>query len=802
MRVLINNIKFGIRQLRKNPGFTIVAILTLGLGIGATTTLFGVFKELVLDPFPYSNPEQITYVWSNEGQPLSAPDFLDIHEQNTSFSDIGAYSPTRLTVGAESPEVGYAARCTAGVLRTFGMSPILGRWLDEADEQPGAEPVAVISHSLWMRIFGGEADVVGRMVRLDSRETKIVGVLPENFEFHSPWYTGCDYEIWVPLTLENQGRNNHWLLCVGRLKHDVTLDAANAEIKAIGARLAQTYPDTNLHKPFLVRSLREQITQRTARLSYLLFGAVGLLLLVACANVASMLLARGTQRQSEFGVRFALGAARSNVIFLLLTEGLMLSLLGSIVGIVFATYGLKAMQYLIPPLLAIGARRAALQMNGTVLLFSLGLALVTTLLFGILPAFTAARTSVVETLKGGGRSQTGSRIRHRYLRHLVIAQIALSVVLSNTAVLLSASYLEIMQSSRDLDTNRVLTAEITLQGQRYVQDEARQQFWDQFFERVRSIPSVQHVAITTKMPLEGGINSHVLIEGQVYDPTIVRPLVENSLVSPDYFAVMRAPVLRGRPPGPEDAQGDLVGVAVNRTLADTFWPGEDPIGKRISSDSAEPWFSAKVVGVVGDISQWGAEHAVMPELYFPYACRNEMGVMLVVRATGNSRNLVPLLRQELAALDSSLPLANIRTMKDVVSTSVSSRRLYTQLINVFMGTALILTVIGVYGTLSYNVLQRKRDIGVRIAIGALSRHILNFVLRQAGCWVIAGLLIGFTFTAALSLLLRSLVFNISPLSPISLLIGLGLVVGSACLACVLPAIRAAKVDPIEALRYE
>ena len=265
---------------------------------------------------------------------------------------------------------------------------------------------------------------------------------------------------------------------------------------------------------------------------------------------------------------------------------------------------------------------------------------------------------------------------------------------------------------------------------------------------------------------------------------------------------MGAPVLRGRPPGPEDVQGDFVGVAVNRTLADTFWPDEDPIGKQIFGNSAEPWFKAKVVGVVGDVSQWGAEHAVMPELYFPYARRNEAGVMLVVRATGNSRNLVPLLRQELAVLDSSLPLANIRTMKDVVAASVGSRRLYTQLINVFMGTALMLTVVGIYGTLSYNVLQRRRDIGVRIAIGSLSRHILNFILRQAGLWVIAGLLIGLTFTAALSLVLSSLVLNISPLSPISLLVGLGLVVGSACLACILPALRAAKTDPMEALRYE
>ncbi len=802
MSTLINDIKYAIRQLRKNPGFTVITVLTLGLGIGATVTIFGAFNALVLDPFPYPNPNKIAYIWSNHDQPLSAPDFLDIQEQNTSFAEIGAYSPTRLNLGTDPPEPVYAVRCTAGVLRTLGMPPIIGRWLDETDELSGAEPVAVISHSLWMRVFGGDMEAVDRTIRLDEREVKIVGVMPDNFEFHSPWYDGYDCDVWVPLALENSYRSNHWLLCVGRLKHGMTLETANTEIKAIGARLAKDYPDSNLHKPFLVRSLWRQITQRTVSGSVILFTAVALLLLVACANVAGMLLTRGTQREEEFGVRLALGATRSNVIRLLLSEGLILALFGSLTGVILAIWGLKGMQHLMPPLLAIGARRAAMHVDGTVLVFCFGLSLVTILLFGLLPVLTAARTCVAKTLNEAGRSQTGSHIRHRFLRHLVIAQIALSVVLANGAVLLSSSYLKVLESNQNLGSDQVLAAEVTLLGQRYAEGQTRQQFWDHLFERIRSLPSVQHVAITTKMPLEGGISFDVLVEGQVYDPTVVRPMVENSLITSDYFAVMGVPILQGRPPESDDASDEFVGVAVNQTLAETFWPGENPLGKHIISNAPAPWFKAQVIGVVGDIRQLGAEHPVIPELYFPYARRHEAGVTLVLRTTGNARNLVPMIREELSAIDSDLPLANIRTMKDVVNTSISGRRLYTQLINVFMIAALILTVVGIYGTLSYNVLQRNREIGVRIALGALCHHILEFVLRQAGLWVVVGLTIGFIFTALLSFALRSILFDISPWNPCSLLVGLSVVAGSAFLACLLPAIRATRIDPMETLRYE
>ncbi len=802
MTTLWCDIRYGVRMLRKNPGFTAVAVLTLALGIGATSTLFGVLEPLVLDPFPYPRSDRIAYIWSNPGQPLSMPDFKDIRAQNQSFAQIGVYTLQRFNLGLDHPVPAYAACCTAGVLRTFGMPPVLGRWLEEADEEPGAAPVTVISHSLWTRLRAADPDVLGRPIRLDGRETTVVGVMPADFEFQSPWYRGHDCELWVPLPGDNVWRGNHWLLGIGRLKDGVTVEAADAEIKTVGTRLAQAYPDSNLHKPFLVRSLWQQTTQNTASGTMLLLGAVLLLLLVACANVASLLLARGTERQGEFGVRLALGGGRRDVVRLLLSESLLLALLASGVGILLATWGLAVMQRLLPALLVIGARRAALHVNGAVLTFSAVLAVLTALLFGLLPAFTAARTPVVETLKGEGRSQTGSRLRHRFLRHLVTAQIAAAVVLGNGAILLFSSYVRVLQANRDLDTDQVVTADLSLRGDRYRQADVRQNFWQDLFDRVHTLPGVVSVAITSKMPLEGGSNSEILVDDEVYDPAIRRADAEQSSISPEYFAAMGIPLLRGRPPVSEDARGEVTGIAVNQTLANKYWPGQDPIGRRIRSNSAQPWFRAVVVGVVGDVRQWGAERPTIPEMYFPQALHNQGSMMLVVRTSGSAQAQIPLLRNVVAALDGDLPLANVRTMKEVVGQSTGPRRFLTQLVGLFMAATLVLAMVGIYGTLSYTVSQRQREIGVRMALGALRRDILRFVIRQAGVWILVGLALGSALTAALSFLLRSAAYGVNPLDPRLLCLGLVVVGSATAAACLLPTRRATRIDPMAALRHE
>jgi putative ABC transport system permease protein len=804
MSTLINDIKYAFRQLCKNPGFTAVAVLTLALGIGATTSLFGVFNAVVLDPFPYPESNRIVYVWGGKGWSLSALDYLDIKEQMKSFTDIGVYHPQRLNFGAEKPESLYGIRCTAGVLRALGMHPVLGRLLNDSDDQPGAEPVAVISHSLWIRSFAADTQIVGQSIKLDGQETTVVGVMPADFEFSSPWYRGQEYELWTPFTfdIKERGRGNYWLLGVARLKAAVTVEAANAEIKAISARLTKTYPDTNTNKAFLVVPLREQMTSYTASRMRVLFSAVTLLLLVACANVSSMLLARGTQRQDEFGIRLALGASRITVIRLLLFETLILGLFGCVVGILFAVWGTAALRNLIPPQLIISARRTAIQVNGLVLIFSIGLAFLSALLAGLLPAFTAAKTSIIDTLNTGGRSQTGSRIRHRFLRHLMMAQIAIAMVLVNGGILLFTSYINVFKSNEILDTEQVISAEVSLEGDKYKENESKLSFCDQLFERIGGLPGVQKVAITSKMPLEGGSNAGFLVDDEVYDPAIKRQLIEQSRISPDYFAAMGLTMLKGRVPVSTDAKSNSVGVVINRAMAEHYWKGKEAIGRRIRPNAPNPPLYAEVIGVVEDVRQFGSEHPPLPEMYIPYAFGAPSRAFLIARTSGDAGALVPAIRNELAILDPDLAIANVRKMKDVLNASVSDRRLSTSLINIFMVTTLILAIVGIYGTISYNLLQRKREIGVRIAFGALYHHILKFVFRQAGLWVVVGLIVGLVLTVTVSFLIRSMVYNISPWNPLTLLLGLCIVGSSACLACYIPARRAAKVDPMEALRYE
>jgi putative ABC transport system permease protein len=804
MGTLINDIKYGFRQLCKNPGFTIVAVVTLGLGIGATTSLFGVFNAVVLDPFPYPESNRIVYVWSGKGWSLSALDYLDIKEQMKSFTDIGVYHSQRLNFGAEKPESLYGIRCTAGVLRALGMHPVLGRLLNDSDDQPGAEPVAVISHSLWIRSFAADPQIVGQSIMLNGQETTVVGVMPADFEFSSPWYRGQEYELWTPFTfdIKERGRGNYWLLGVARLKAGATVEAANAEIKAIGARLTKTYPNTNTGKTMLVVPLREQMTSNTASRMRVLFSAVTLLLLVACANVSSMLLARGTQRQDEFGIRLALGASRITVVRLLLFETLILGLLGCVVGILFAVWGTAVLRNLIPPQLIIAARRTAIQVNGLVLVFSMGLAFLSALLAGLLPAFTAAKTSIIDTLNTSGRSQTGSRIRHRFLRHLMVAQIAIAMVLVNGGILLFASYINVFKSNEILDTEQVISAEVSLEGDKYKENESKLSFCDRLFERIRGLPGVQKVAITSKMPLEGGSNAGFLVDDEVYDPAIKRQLIEQSRISPDYFAAMGLTMLKGRVPVSTDAKSNSVGVVINRAMAEHYWKGKEAIGRRIRPNAPNPPLYAEVIGVVEDVRQFGSEHPPLPEMYIPYAFGAPSRAFLIARTSGDAGALVPAIRNELAILDPDLAIANVRKMKDVLNASVSDRRLSTSLINIFMVTTLILAIVGIYGTISYNLLQRKREIGVRIAFGALYHHILKFVFRQAGLWVVVGLIVGLVLTVTVSFLIRSMVYNISPWNPLTLLLGLCIVGSSACLACYIPARRAAKVDPMEALRYE
>lgn len=802
MSAFFNDIRFGIRQLAKSPGFTLIVVLTLALGIGASTTLFGALKALVLDPFPFPESDRIVYVWNRVGWPLSVPDFKDLREQNGSFAEMGVFTERRYNFGFESPESVYGIRCSAGVLPTLGIRPVLGRWLQESDGQPGAATVAVISHSLWSRGFDRDPAALGKTIQLDGQETTVVGVLPADFEFPSAWYDGHDPEVWVPVPLDNRWRGNHWLLGIGRLKPGVSLERADADLKAIGKRLTELYPDTNTGKAFVVRSLHWQMTRHMASGLRLLFGAVALLMLVACANASGMLLARGSQRQDEFAVRLALGAPRRRVIRLVLMESLGLGIAGACVGVLCSVWGITLLRNLLPARLVTAARRTAIEVDGWVLLFSVSLALVTALIAGMIPALMAARTSVRETLQEGGRSRTGSHLRHRFLKQLVATQIATAVILAHGALLLSASYLKVREANRSLNTEQVLTAEVTLRDRAYEDQQVRLQFWQQLCQQLDDLPGVQAVGITSKLPLEGGNNRSILVDDQAYETGVQRDSVEQSYVTEGYFAAMGIPFLSGRTIRPDDTTGTSVGMVINRAMAQEYWPEGNPIGGRVRPNSDEPDWAGQVVGVVESTRQWGAEADPIPEMYFPQAFRTSPSGKIVVRASGYGPALLPLIRKELASLDRNLPLANIRTMKQVLQEANSNRRFSTQLMNTMVGVTLALTVVGIYGTLSYLLLQRQGEIGIRMALGALPQNILRFSLSQAGLWLISGLGVGLAGANLFSLILRSRVYGVNPWNPTCLLLGLAIVSAASLLACLVPVLRTLRTDPMRVLRYE
>ncbi|HTZ21635.1 MAG TPA: ABC transporter permease [Opitutaceae bacterium] len=797
----MHDLKFALRQLRKSPAFFAVAVLTLAVGIGATTAMFSSLRALVVEPFSYPHADRLVHVWSNDGQPLSTPDYFDIHEQATSFAELGAYSPRPANLGGENAQSVRSVSCTPGVLRAFGVTPALGRLFAPADEEKGAPLVAVLSHRLWQQAFAGDPGLVGRTIRLNDGNVTVVGIMPASFEFASPWMSTASCEVWLPLQLQRgEGdRGSHWLCTVGRLKDGVTLAAADTEIKAIGARLKAAYPDTNTKKPFLVRSLYFEMTRYVRSQVWLLFGAVALVLLIACANVASMLLARSARRHGEFGVRLALGATRLQILRLALSESVLLALAGAVLGLGLAAGGIRLLQFIAP---VSEARKAAMTLDGGVLLFAAGLGLLTALLAGLPPAFAATRIAVADLLRVDSRGAAGSRTRHHLLRGLIVAQVAVAFVLANGAALFSAGYVKLLAANSSLATDYVLSAELNLRGDRYAKKEVRAQFFDLLAARAATLPGVTVAGITTKLPLEGGSNLNILVNDEVFDPAAKRPLVEVSAVTPGYFAAAGLTLLRGRTLEPGDAGEDAIGVVVNRALVDQCWPGQDPLGKVFRPNSAKTWFHARVVGVVESVRQWGADSEPRPELYWAPDHAWGQTLFLLLRSPQPASQLAPGLRRAVAELDPDLPVARIRTLQTVVDEATKGQRVVAGLVDFFMAVALGLVAVGLYGTLSYHILQRTREIGVRMALGAARRDIVRLVFRQGSGWTLIGVTIGIGGALALASTLRSLVYGLDSIDPVSLVAATAAVALAATLACWLPARRAARVDPIIALRTE
>ncbi len=796
---MLSDLRFGLRSLARSPGFTIVAVLMLAIGIGSATGMFSVLRAFVIKPYSTPNGDRLAHVWSDGDQPLSTPDYFDVREQVKAFRELGVYSPQNFNVGEDHPESVHGVTCTPGVLRAFGVAPCLGRWLEEADEQKGAPPVAVISHRLWRQLFGGNSASIGRAVRLDGNEVTVVGVMPEGFEFSSPRMPPGPCEIWQSAQLQRD-QVSEWNCCtIGLLKEGVTLAAADAEIKAIGARLNAARADAHAEKPFLVRSLRFELTRYGSSYGWMIFGATVLVLLVACANVASMLLARHARRQGEFGVRIALGATPIRIFRLVFSETLLLSVAGTLAGAGLVAAGLSCFKAFaeIPD-----ARSAAVVLDGQSFAFAAGLALLTALCMGIPPALSALRISVADLLRTDGRSATGSGSRHRLLRGLIVTQIAVAFILANLAVLFSASYAKMLAVNASLATDYVVSAAVDLHGARYRRNGAMTRFRDQLAERAAALPGVTAAGTTTDLPLEWGPSGNYLVNDEIFDPSARRPSVVTSAVTPGYFDAADIHILQGRTLQASDVGRDNIGIVVNRAFAEKYWPGGDALGKIIRPNAAGAWFHGRVVGVVENVRQWGVKSEPQPQLYWTTDRAWGNTVFLVVRSARPTADLAAALRGVVAELDPDLPLSRVRTFKMIVREATSGDRAVSGLTNYCMIVAIGLVAIGLYGTLSYCVLQRTREIGIRMALGAARGEVVRLVFRQGFGWVLMGITIGIGGALAMATALRALLYDLSAINPFSLAAAAGAVLLAATLACWFPARNASRVDPMIALRHE
>jgi len=797
---LTKDFRFAARSLSRSPVLTTVAVLTLAMGIGAVAAMFSAIRATVLEPFAYPHSERLVQVWSNPGLPFSAQDYLDMRSQVSSFEYLGAYSPDPVNLGGTQAKSLRSIQCTSEVLRAFGVIPALGRWLEAQDEAKGAPLVTVISHQLWMDAFGGDQEIVGKLIHLNGQNATVVGVMPAAFEFNSPRMAGKDYDLWLPLSVQPDSRQRGYsLFVVGRLKEGVSRAAANSEVKAIGARFAKQYPDTNARIPFLVESLQQTMTQYTGPYGWMLLGAVFLLLLVACSNVASMLLARSACRQTEYGVRLALGASRVQLLRLGLCESFLLSLLSVGIGLGLAYGGIHILQAILP---ATEARKAAMVLDGRVLWLAVGLSIFTSLISGLPSALATWRFSVVAMIGGQSRSTTGSVSRHRLLRSLVVSQIVIAFVLANGAALLLSCYQKILSENRSLATDKILSAEIDLLGARYEKTEQKTEFWDRLITRVGTVPGVAAVGIVNRLPLEGGSNLPILVNDETFDKSLSRPITEMAGASPGYFEAAGIKVLRGRTLTDEDNGETSFGVVVNRTLAERCWAGQDALGKIIRPNGPYAWFQARVVGVVEDVRQGAYLAKPEPQIYWPAAHAWSNTLYLIVRTASPYENLIPQLRKAVSDLDPDLALSRIRTLNTILYESTDAQRGISSMMAFFMAMALILVAVGFYGTMAYLVQQRTREIGVRLAVGAQRKDVAYGILTRALRISGLGLIIGIPAAYLCARLMESQLFGIGTFNPLILFFAVILLLTVTVLASLLPARRAMQVNPVDALRAE
>jgi predicted permease len=805
------DLRYGARMLRKQPGFSLIAVLTLALGIGANTAIFSVVNAVLVKPLLYPHSDLVVQIWQTNpranrwGEWISYPAFVDYRRQNRVFEDIGAYRTWLWNItGGDHPEVLRGARVTSNLFSVLSVQPMLGRSFLPEEEQPGRNQVVILSYGFWQRRFGSDPALVGKTVTIDGLNHTVVGVMPPGFDL--PYNVSSAVfasDAWIPPgddpELEDRGSPNYRVLA--RLKPGITIQQAQANIEAIALGLAEQYPE-NREMSATVVGLQQNLVKEARPTLLLLLGAVGFVLLIACANVANLQLTRTTARQKEAAIRLALGASRLQLIRQLLTESMLLALLGGAAGLLLAVWGVEFLVRLGPDI----PRLQDTSIDPRVISFTLVLSLATGVIFGMAPAFQGSRIDLNETLKESGiRAPAGSgRGRTRSL--LVIAEMALALMLLISAGLFIQSFMRLQKVDPGFNPHGVLTAYIMLPSSKYTEPRRQAAFFKEVINRIEALPGVEAVGGASSMPLTGTNDAgYFRIEGiperRAGDPLIE---AEQPKITPGYIRAMEIPVLMGRSFNWADNENSPQVAVVSEALVQLYWPNEDPIGKRLSinndSDGKPVW--RQIVGVVKDVKHDGLAKQPRPVIFSPLLQYPVPYTILAIRTHTDPSSLSPAIRRAVTAVDSEQPIFRINTMERFISDSVSDSRFQTQLLTVFAAVALALAAVGIYGVVGYSVNQRTHEIGIRLALGARQRDVLKMVVKQGMELATTGVVIGLAGAFALTRLMKDFLFGVNASDPLTFGVIALILTLIALLACYFPARRATKVDPLVALRYE
>ena len=803
METLFKDLRYGVRSLLKQPAFALVAVITLALGIGGNSAMFSVVNAVLLRPLQYPESDRIVVLEGinpSKGitqSNMSIPDFADWQSQNQVFEHIAGFIAGGLLLnnGDETERV-HGTAVTADFFSLFRTPSLHGRTLQADDAQPGREPVAVLSYGLWQRRFGGDRNAVGSKVMVGAKSTTIVGVMPPGFDYPA------QSEIWAPLPLDpaKEARDNRFISVIGRLKSGATVSQAQVQMDTINQRLAQSYNETNSGWGISVTKLQERLVG-DVRLSLLvLLGAVAFVLLIACANIANLLLARSTARRKEIAVRTALGASRLRIIRQLLTESLLLSLLGGALGLVFSVWLIRLLIAISPPNTP---RFDEIRPDARVFIFTITLTVVTGLVFGLAPALHASRSDLTEGLKEGLRGNAGGARSNRLRGLLMVAEIAMSFILLVGAGLLIKSFLHLREVRPGFKTDKLLTMRVSVPPGKYRENEARIQFFQQAINRIQSLPGVQSAGMVLSLPLGG--DTFNVWRGYIREGRPATPEESDNAAylatTPDYFRTLQVPLIAGRAFTDRDTDNTAKVVIVNETMARRLWPGQSPIGKHLTIWRDEK-FPREIVGVVGETKR-SLDNDPSQQMYVPYAQDASWSSMsFVIRTSGDPASTSPAVRNEIRSLDKGAPVFNVLTMNDLLATSVAPRRTPMLLLSAFAAAALLLAMIGIYGVTAYYVTQRTQEIGIRMALGAQMSDVLKLVLRGGMTLAAIGIAVGLAGAFALTRWMTSLLFGVKPTDALTFIAVAVCLLVTALLACYLPARRATKVDPLVALRYE